>query len=429
MNLKQFLIPFFFGFIGIFAFSPFSIKPLIILSYSYLIRELVYRENSSLKKIIFWSFGHWGFGMSWLIVSVYYYGETSILISLIIFLLLILILTTFFSLPLSILRFRLFSRNNVSQHIELLYISSILILSELSRYYLLNGVPWLIPGSVFLDTNTQYIYSIFGVAAGSMLIYLFASLIALYWGRNKNISYIIFLSSLILFIPVTLEKIEDRRDIYVSIIQPSSDPFLKYKDGYKNEIEQNILNLVERTSPKSEIVVLPEAELPYSMQSKDFTNFIKKIDTSNKEFISGVWSYKDEHLYNALININTSESYNKMHLVPFGEYIPFISSLRGIISFFDMPMSNVKHGNKNQQNIAIFQDKTINFAPLICFDIAFSNTVRKSNKSSYFMINISNDTWFGKSIGPYHHLDITRVRAIENNKWIIRSTNMASLPS
>ena len=423
MNLKQFLIPFFFGFIGIFAFSPFSIKPLIILSYSYLIRELVYRENSSLKKIIFWSFGHWGFGMSWLIVSVYYYGETSILISLIIFLLLILILTTFFSLPLSILRFRLFSRNNASQHIELLYISSILILSELSRYYLLNGVPWLIPGSVFLDTNTQYIYSIFGVAAGSMLIYLFASLIALYWGRNKNISYIIFLSSLILFIPVTLEKIEDRRDIYVSIIQPSSDPFLKYKNGYKNEIEQNILNLVERTSPKSEIVVLPEAELPYSMQSKDFANFIKKIDTSNKEFISGVWSYKDEYLYNALININTSESYNKMHLVPFGEYIPFISSLRGIISFFDMPMSNVKHGNKNQQNIAIFQDKTINFAPLICFDIAFSNTVRKSNKSSYFMINISNDTWFGKSIGPYHHLDITRVRAIENNKWIIRSTN------
>ena len=298
-----------------------------------------------------------------------------------------------------------------------------LILSELSRYYLLNGVPWLIPGSVFLDTNTQYIYPIFGVAAGSMLIYLFASLIALYWDRNKNISYIVFLSSLILFIPVTLEKIEDRRDIYVSIIQPSSDPFLKYKNGYKNEIEQNILNLVERTSPKSEIVVLPEAELPYSMQSKDFTNFIKKIDTSNKEFISGVWSYKDEYLYNALININTSESYNKMHLVPFGEYIPFISSLRGIISFFDMPMSNVKHGNKNQQNIAIFQDKTINFAPLICFDIAFSNTVRKSNKSSYFMINISNDTWFGKSIGPYHHLDITRVRAIENNKWIIRSTN------
>jgi apolipoprotein N-acyltransferase len=231
------------------------------------------------------------------------------------------------------------------------------------------------------------------------------------------------LSSLILFIPIPIEKIEDERDIYVSIIQPSSDPFLKYKNGYKNKIEQNILNLVEKISPKSEIVVLPEAELPYSMQSKDFTNFIKNIDISKKEFISGVWSFEEEYLYNSLININTREIYNKIHLVPFGEYIPFISSLRGIISFFDMPMSNVKHGSKNQQNISILEDKNLNFAPLICFDIAFSNTVRKSNISSYFMINISNDTWFGESIGPYHHLDITRVRAIENNKWVIRSTN------
>jgi apolipoprotein N-acyltransferase len=326
-------------------------------------------------------------------------------------------------LPLLVLRFRLFSKNNLSQYIELLYISSILILSELSRNYLLNGVPWLITGSVFLDTHAQYIYPILGVAGGSMLIYIIAGLVALNWITNKNISYLVFLGSLILFIPTAIDEIEDERDIYVSIIQPSSDPFLKYKNGYKKEIEQNIFNLIEKTSPKSEIVVLPEAELPYSMQSKDFTNFIKNIDISNKEFISGVWSYKDEYLYNSLININTRESYNKMHLVPFGEYIPFISSLRGIISFFDMPMSNVRHGNKNQQNISIFEDKSLNFAPLICFDIAFSNTVRKSNKSSYFMINISNDTWFGESIGPYHHLDITRVRAIENNKWIIRSTN------
>ena len=423
MKLKQYLIPFIFGFIGIFAFSPFSIKPLIILSYAYLIKELVYRQNSPLKKVISWSFGHWGFGMSWLIVSVYYYGETSIAISLLIFILLILILTTFFTLPLLVLRFRLFSKNNLSQYIELLYISSILILSELSRNYLLNGVPWLIPGSVFLDTHTQHIYPILGVAGGSILIYIISGLLALNWVTNKNISYLVFLGSLILFIPTAIEEITDERDIYVSIIQPSSDPFLKYKNGYKKEIEQNIFNLIEKTSPKSEIVVLPEAELPYSMQSKDFTNFIKNIDISKKEFISGVWSYKDEYLYNSLININTRESYNKMHLVPFGEYIPFISSLRGIISFFDMPMSNVRHGNKNQQNISIFEDKSLNFAPLICFDIAFSNTVRKSNKSSYFMINVSNDTWFGESIGPYHHLDITRVRAIENNKWIIRSTN------
>ena len=423
MKLKQYLIPFIFGFIGIFAFSPFSIKPLIILSYAYLIKEIVYKENSSLKKIIFWSFGHWGFGMSWLIVSVYYYGETSILVSLIIFLLLIIILTAIFSMPLSLLRYRLFSKNNLSPYIELLYISSFLILSELSRYYLLNGVPWLIPGSVFLDTYIQYIYTILGVAGGSMLIYLIASLMALYWVTNKNISYLIFLGSLLLFIPATVEKIGDKRDVYVSIIQPSSDPFLKYQDGYKYIIEKNILELIDRSSPKSEIIVMPEAELPYSMQSLDFNNFVNNLDTSNKEFISGVWNYDDGNLYNSLINLNTGKNYNKTHLVPFGEYIPFIASLRGIIDFFDMPMSNVKHGEKNQQNIAVFNDRSLNFAPLICFDIAFGETVRKSNKSSDFIINVSNDTWFGNSIGPYQHLDIARARAIENNKWLIRSAN------
>ena len=168
---------------------------------------------------------------------------------------------------------------------------------------------------------------------------------------------------------------------------------------------------------------MPEAELPYSMQSIDFNNFVNNLDTSNKEFISGVWNYDDGHLYNSLINLNTGKNYNKTHLVPFGEYIPFIASLRGIIDFFDMPMSNVKHGKKNQQNIAVFNDRSANFAPLICFDIAFGETVRKSNKSSDFIINVSNDTWFGKSIGPYQHLDIARVRTIENNKWMIRATN------
>ena len=99
MKFKEFFIPFFFGLLGVFSFAPFSIKPLIVLSYAYLIKELTFK-SSSLRQLILWSIGHWGFGMSWLIVSVYYYGNTSIYISFIIFLLLILILTVFFSLPL-----------------------------------------------------------------------------------------------------------------------------------------------------------------------------------------------------------------------------------------------------------------------------------------------------------------------------------------
>lgn len=419
MALKQYFTAFVFGLIGIFAFAPFSIKPLLLVSYAYLIRSVLINNTHTFKKLIFWAIGHWGFGMSWLIVSVYYYGETSILISLIIFALLTLFLTLCFGLPLIALKYRLHSGKSGSKYLEILYISSLLILFELSRYYLLNGVPWLIPGTIFLDTPLHSIYSLVGVTGGSFIVYLIATSIATFWEHR----YKIFFGSLILFIPIIDKNVKTEFDLNVSIIQPSSDPFQKYNLGYKSYIENNILNLIKDTSAESQMIVLPEAELPYSLNSNDFSQFINKINKKDKEIIMGVWNIDDKTLLNSLINVNTNEIYNKRHLVPFGEYIPFISSLRSLIDFFDMPMSNVAHGSSIQENIQISSLDGISFSPLICFDVAFGNTVRKSNISSNFIINVSNDTWFGKSMGPYQHLAITRIRAIENNKWIIRATN------
>jgi len=419
MALKQYFTAFVFGLIGIFAFAPFSIKPLLLVSYAYLIRSVLINNTHTFKKLIFWAIGHWGFGMSWLIVSVYYYGETNIFISLIIFALLTLFLTLCFGLPLIALKYRLHSGKSRSKYLEILYISSLLILFELSRYYLLNGVPWLIPGTIFLDTPLHSIYSLVGVTGGSFIIYLIASSIAIFWEHR----YKIFFGSLILFIPIIDQNKKTEFDFNVSIIQPSSDPFQKYNLGYKSYIENNILDLIKNTSAESQMIVLPEAELPYSLNSNDFRQFINKINRKDKEIIMGVWNISDKTLFNSLINVNTNEIYNKRHLVPFGEYIPFVSLLRGLIDFFDMPMSNVSHGRSIQDNIQVSSIEGVKFSPLICFDVAFGNTVRKSNISSNFIINVSNDTWFGKSMGPYQHLAITRIRAIENNKWVIRATN------
>ena len=419
MGLKQYFAAFLFGLIGIFAFAPFSIKPLILVSYAYLIRSILYKNTHTLKKLISWAIGHWGFGMSWLIVSVYYYGETSILLSFVIFILLTLFLTLCFGFPLIALKYRLFSGKEGSKHLKILSISSALILFELSRYYLLNGVPWLIPGTVFLDTPLHSIYSFVGVTGGSFIVYLIATSIAIFWEHR----YKIFFGSFLLFIPIVDKYEKTEFDFNVSIIQPSSDPFQKYNIGYKSYIENNILDLLKATSLESQMIVLPEAELPYSLNSNSFKQFINKINKKDKEIIMGAWNIDDKTLFNSLINVNTKEIYNKRHLVPFGEYIPFTSSLRGLIDFFDMPMSNVTHGSRVQDNINVSSLEGIKFSPLICFDVAFGNSVRKSNISSNFIINVSNDTWFGKSMGPYQHLAITRVRAIENNKWIIRSTN------
>ena len=417
MKILNFIIPALFGLIGIFAFAPFSIKFLIFISYGYLIHLLISNNNGVFWKVFCWGLGHWGLGMSWIIVSVYYYGETTIAMSSIIYILLVVILTLIFTSPLLILKSALSFTKINNNFFSVLFISSIFTISEFSRYFFLNGVPWLIPGNIFLDTISQNIYPIFGVTAASFFIYFICALFIVY--SNNKISYVsaaILIISLLPFSPA--DEIKD--GIKVSIVQPASDPFLKYEDNYYLKIEDNLNKLIDTVSKDSELVVLPEAELPYSQNSIRFIDFLKNTEISEK-IILGVWKYEDAKLYNAIFSPRYNEAYKKIHLVPFGEYIPFIEGLRGIINFFDLPMSNVSHGSQLQENIRILDN--IPISSPICFDIAFPNTVRKMNKSSLLMINVSNDTWFGNSIGPYHHLSIARVRSIENNRYTIRATN------
>mgnify|MGYP003323483875 FL=1 len=417
MKILNFIIPALFGLIGIFAFAPFSIKFLIFISYGYLIHLLISNNNGVFWKVFCWGLGHWGLGMSWIIVSVYYYGETTIAMSSIIYILLVVILTLIFTSPLLILKSALSFTKINNNFFSVLFISSIFTISEFSRYFFLNGVPWLIPGNIFLDTISQNIYPIFGVTAASFFIYFICALFIVY--SNNKIFYVsaaILIISLLPFSPAD----ETKDGIKVSIVQPASDPFLKYEDNYYLKIEDNLNKLIDTVSKDSELVVLPEAELPYSQNSIRFINFLRNTEISEK-IILGVWKYDDAKLYNAIYSPRYNEAYKKIHLVPFGEYIPFIEGLRGIINFFDLPMSNVSHGSQLQENIRILDN--IPISSPICFDIAFPNTVRNMNKSSLLMINVSNDTWFGNSIGPYHHLSIARVRSIENNRYTIRATN------
>ena len=208
--------------------------------------------------------------------------------------------------------------------------------------------------------------------------------------------------------------------IFVTAIQPSSNPFLKYEKDYYQKIEKNLLTLIKQSSQSSKLIVLPEAELPYHDKSEKFNSFLSKINNKEK-LLLGTWHYDENKLFNAFLNVKSDQVYKKIHLVPFGEYIPFFKSLRGLIDFFNLPMSNVDHGSKNQNRITVLNGLEVSTP--ICFDMAFPRTVRLMNKSSLFMINISNDTWFGESIGPYHHLSIARIRSIENNRWTLRATN------
>ena len=112
--------------------------------------------------------------------------------------------------------------------------------------------------------------------------------------------------------------------------------------------------------------------------------------------------------------------YRKRRLVPFGEYVPLESMLRGLIAFFDLPMSHIAAGAAQQPPL---RAAGLEVAMAICYEIAYPGMVAAQAREAALIATISNDTWFGASIGPAQHLQIARMRALENGRYLLRATN------
>ena len=130
---------------------------------------------------------------------------------------------------------------------------------------------------------------------------------------------------------------------------------------------------------------------------------------------------KDSKYYNSLYAIkkNDFNFFDKKILVPFGEFLP----LRKFLNKFDFLTGNIDFDiGSEKRNISLL--KNLNFIPIICYEIIFFNDlINKDNAFTPIIINLTNDAWFGKFSGPYQHFYLTRLRSVEFNKYIIRSSN------
>jgi apolipoprotein N-acyltransferase len=125
--------------------------------------------------------------------------------------------------------------------------------------------------------------------------------------------------------------------------------------------------------------------------------------------------------FNSMIALGLSSGqYNKTRLVPFGEYVPFESMLRGLIKFFDLPMSSIAIGEVNQHPFSV-QGHFISAA--ICYEVVYPDLVARNSIDSSIIMTVSNDAWFGRSIGPKQHMQMAQMRALENAKPLMRGTN------
>ena len=213
------------------------------------------------------------------------------------------------------------------------------------------------------------------------------------------------------------------RVVQPNISQKNKLNFDKLEENYKKLIDLSFTNKMGALNISEKLVILwPETAILDSKHLNSYPIFNKlKNNLKDDEYIiSGIFrKEKKNNFYNSLSIINSDLSlnyvYDKIHLVPFGEYTPFSKLLKIVgLNFFGL-----KKGSKNQE---IVQHKSLpKFTPLICYESIFSGKFIKNN--SNFLINFTNDAWFGDTIGPHQHFINSRFRAIEEGKHMIRVAN------
>ena len=187
-------------------------------------------------------------------------------------------------------------------------------------------------------------------------------------------------------------------------------------------------NMIEMTSqqPKPDIVIWPETSLylPYNSAFEELDKM--REATGESVLIFGALKIDSKNfLKNSLIIENKNQEtvfYDKAKLVPFGEYLPFIN----LKSYFKISeRSNLfGWGFKSGEGSELLRlPNGLTFVPLICYEAIFSNFLKPSVKNADFILQITNDAWFGKSIGPQQHLAQLRIRAIEYGLPVIRVAN------
>ena len=230
----------------------------------------------------------------------------------------------------------------------------------------------------------------------------------------------------------TLKQI--KRNKKVAVIQPNIPQELKWNPSYREKAFEKYFKLSKQAKNKgADLVILPESAITVRIfHSSFYRNQIKQFVTKNKlslftgfpHFTIADSSHAEPYYhYNTASLIdkrgNIKDPYYKNNLVPFGERFPFLD----IFPF----MWDIHLGQANftpGKDLKYYKINDLKFSPLICFEIAFPKmTLKMSKANTDFIINITNDAWFGQSSGAYQHAAITRFRAAETRTQIFRSAN------
>ena len=309
--------------------------------------------------------------------------------------------------------------------------AAIFVLCEWFRSWFLTGFPWLYVGYGYLDTPLAGWAPVAGVYALSFIVALSGAAIAIALQQKNPRQPLLIISALLWLGGYALQQVSwvspaERAPLKVAMVQANISQAVKWdRDQY-----WPTLNLYNRMSQplwsQADLVIWPEAAIPgmYHNAQPFLDHINKRALKHSSSLITGVPSSANVNgqrlAYNSIVALGNGEGmYHKQRLVPFGEYVPLEQYLRGLIQFFNLPMSAFSAGSSEQQPL---QAAGMSFAPLICYEVVYSELVSDSVPAADMLLTISNDAWFGDSIGPLQHLEMAQMRALESGRYLLRST-------
>jgi len=304
------------------------------------------------------------------------------------------------------------------------------------RTVFLTGFPWLFLGYGHLQSPLAGWIPVLGVYGVGAIVVATGITLALWLtlAGKKLKSAAVAVLALIWFAGPVLNQINwskpvaPEQELSVALVQLDIPQELKWQPSQRKKTLQ-LLDKLTRENWHNDLIVWPETAVPmlYDQARPYLDSIAKQAKKNNSNIITGIPFRKINQdtgrniLHNSIASLGNGSGINhKQKLVPFGEYIPLQDILRGLIAFFDLPMSDFRKGAEDQ---ALLKSHQYKVAPFICYEVVYPDFVAERAITADYLLTISNDAWFGESIAPPQHLEMAQMRAAENAKYMIRGTN------
>lgn len=406
------------------AFAPFHWYPLAVLSL--LLLFVSWQETT--PKQAFWrgclfGLGMFGVGVSWVFVAIHVFGEASVPLAVLLTGLFVAALSVYIGVLGALVRRISSPRFSLTDLLLLLPFAWLLM--EWFKGWFLTGFPWLDIGVSQIDGPLAGWIPVIGVFGVTWLVALTAALLLAALGKRHGWPALLALA--IWLGGWSAQQLDWTQptdsSIKATLIQGNIPQEIKWHP----EQLRHTLELYEgRTQSHwdSDLVVWPENAVTafyHQLEEFYFQPLAEQARQHNTDILLGLpyLDHATDNYYNSMMLLGNGEAfYHKQHLVPFGDYVPF-ETLRGLIAFFDLPMSSFSKGRADQPLIEAAGEKV---AISICYEDTFTSQVRSGLPQATLLVNATNNAWYGDSFAPHQHLQISRSRALETGRPMLRVT-------